>query len=202
MTKLHVNLAYQNMTEEGFEFLKCQNLHPEFYFCGDSVDKIERVDLQRLMDVVEKNSFESTLHAPFFDLNIGARDSRIRIVSFERLIWGLEAAAMLNSKIVVVHPGYGPWVLNHNFEPWLKRATPLLHKLCEHAASLGLKIAFENIYDSSPDDLLELLSTVNVPHAGICFDVGHFNVFSKIPVNFLAGGFRFYSYCYLQRYSG
>lgn len=183
MTKILVNIAYQNMTEQGFEFLNCQGLHPEFYFCGDSVDRIERSHLQNILNTVEQHSFESTLHAPFFDLNIGARDSRIRHVSFERLIWALEAAAILKSTIVVIHPGYGPWVLSHNFEPWLKRATPMLHKLCEHAASLNLKIAFENIYDSKPDDLLQLIQTVNVPHAGICFDVGHFNVFSKLPMS-------------------
>lgn len=182
MPQINLNIAYQNMTDEGFDFVTCQGLQPEFYFCGDSVDVIERVDIERLKAIAKAGNFSSTLHAPFFDLNIGARDRSIRVVSFERLIWALETAALLGSSLVVVHPGYGPWVLNHNIDQWLKRAATMLHKLVEHAAGLNIKIAFENIYDSEPDDLLKLLHEVNSEHAGICFDVGHYNVFSRVPM--------------------
>lgn len=182
MLPLHLNIAYQNMTQDAFDFIAGLNLQLEFYFSGDSVDVIELVDIQRLKKIVTANNFSSTLHAPFFDLNIGARDSGIRQVSFERLIWALETAARLGSDLVVIHPGYGPWVLQHNFLPWLKRAEKLLQKLATHAASLNLKIAFENIHDSTPDDLLSLLKAVDFPHVGICFDVGHYNVFSRLPM--------------------
>jgi sugar phosphate isomerase/epimerase len=182
MAQIHVNIAYQNMTDDGFDFLACQGLHPEYYFCGDSVDVIERSDIERLKKVAATKQFSSTLHAPFFDLNIGARDHSIRLASFERLIWALETAALLESKLVVMHPGYGPWVLNHNFDQWLNRATPMLEKLASHAGSLGLRIAFENIYDAEPDDLMLLLERVSARNVGICLDIGHFHVFSRFPL--------------------
>lgn len=182
MAQIFVNIAYQRMNPDGFTFLSQQNLHPEFYFCGDSIDRIERETITGLKSLVEANGFSSTLHAPFYDLNIGARDRSIRIASFERLIWALETAAMLGSRIVVVHPAYSAGPGEIDIDSWLKRAGGLLQKLVEHAASLNLKIAFENIYDSKPDYLFKLLSVVDSANTGICLDVGHFNIFSPLPM--------------------
>ena len=182
MARIFVNIAYQRMTPDGFKFLSDRQLHPEFYFCGDSIDTIERQNITELRGLVESSSFSSTLHAPFYDLNIGARDRSIRIASLERLIWAVETAAMLNSKVVVVHPGYGVGPGEIEISPWLTRAGGLLKKLLEHAAERNIKIAFENIFDSRPDYLVKLLEHLDAPHAGICFDVGHFNLFSPLSM--------------------
>ncbi len=182
MARIFVNIAYQRMTPDGFQFLADRQLHPEFYFCGDSIDTIERQTITELRGLVESSSFSSTLHAPFYDLNIGARDRSIRVASFERLIWAVETAAMLSSKLVVVHPGYGVGPGEIEISPWLTRAGGLLKKLVEYAAARDIKIAFENIFDSRPDYLARVLEFLDSPHAGICFDVGHFNLFSPQPM--------------------
>ena len=182
MSGIHVNLAYRNMTQEGFDFLHHQNLHPEFYFSGDAIDNMTEEKMKFFQNQVIEKNFTSTIHAPFFDLSLGARDKRIRKVSYERLSWALEAAAKLNATQVVIHPGYGPWVLGHKLEIWLKRSETKLNRLVKRATKLGLKLAFENIYDDSPRDLLTFLEAFPQENVGICFDVGHFNVFSKVPM--------------------
>lgn len=182
MARININIAYQRMSSDSFDFLSHQDLHPEFYFSGDDVDVIEKDQLLSFRSEVDERNYQPTVHAPFFDLNIGARDSQICRVSFERLFWAVEVAALLRAGVVVVHPGYGPWILGHKFDAWLSRSGKYLIKLCEHAASLGIRIAFENIYDSSPEDLSKLLQLVDLDNAGICLDVGHFNVFSKHPL--------------------
>lgn len=182
MPRLNINIAFQRMSSDSFDFLSHQDLHPEFYFSGDDVDVIEKDLIMSFRAEVEERKFQSTVHAPFFDLNVGARDSQIRQVSFERLFWAVEVASVLKASVVVVHPGYGPWILGHKFDAWLSRAGKYLIKLCDHAASLGIKIAFENIYDAAPDDLAGLLALVDHDNAGICLDIGHFNVFSKKPL--------------------
>lgn len=199
MTGLHVNIAYPRMTAEGFAFLAQQDLHPEFYFCGDSIDTIERDVIEGFKKLVETKNFRSTLHAPFYDLNIGSRDRSIRIASLERLFWALETAAILGSKIVVVHPGYSVAPGDTDIDSWLKRAELFLNKLIEHAASLKIKIAFENIYDNKPDYLCKLLQNTDASNTGICFDVGHYNIFSQIPMNewFARFGSRIYE-CHLH----
>ncbi|MDN5278551.1 MAG: hypothetical protein PWR01_2516 [Clostridiales bacterium] len=182
MPRINVNIAYQRMSADSFDFLSHQDLHPEFYFSGTDVDRLEKDVILNFRNEVHERNYVSTLHAPFFDLNIGARDSQICRVSFERQIWALEVASILKSEIVVIHPGYGPWVLGHKFNAWLARAEKYLIRLVEHAASLNLKIAFENIFDATPEDLARLLELVDHDCAGICLDIGHFNVFNKQPL--------------------
>lgn len=180
MPQIFVNIAYQRMTADGFKFLIDQGLFPEFYFCGDTIDSIERQTINDIKSLIETQSFASTLHAPFYDLNIGARDRSIRIASFERLIWAIETATMLGSKIVVVHPGYGSG--DTDIDAWLSRAGAIIKKLIEYAAERNIRLAFENIYDNRPDYLVKLLQFADSPYAGICFDVGHFNIFSQLPM--------------------
>lgn len=182
MPQVNVNIAYHRMGEDSFDFLSHQDLHPEFYFSGDDIDFIEKDVIMDFREEVLNKGFAPSVHAPFFDLNVGARDSQIRRVSLERLIWALEVASTVQAKVVVVHPGYGPWVLGHKIDAWFARAEKYLLKLIEHADSLGIKIAFENIYDSDPNDLKALLKIVDHKNAGICLDIGHFNVFSKFPL--------------------
>ncbi len=182
MPQIFVNIAYQRMTTDGFKFLSEHKLFPEFYFCGDTIDTIERQTIADIRSLTEELGFRSTLHAPFYDLNIGARDRNIRIASLERLIWAVETAVMLGSKVVVVHPGYGLGPGEIDIDLWLSRAGSMLQQLVAHASSRGVKIAFENIYDSKPDYLVKLLTLVNSATAGICFDVGHFNIFSPLAM--------------------
>ncbi|GAB1352756.1 MAG TPA: sugar phosphate isomerase/epimerase family protein [Candidatus Rifleibacterium sp.] len=182
MPQIFVNIAYQRMTADGFKFLADQKLFPEFYFCADTIDTIERKTIEDLRGLAESQNFRSTLHAPFYDLNVGARDRSIRMASFERLIWAVETASILGSGVVVVHPGYGVGPGEIDIEIWLGRAGGFLKKLVEYAGERNIKIAFENIFDSRPDYLVRLLDFVNAPNAGICFDVGHFNIFSKLPM--------------------
>jgi len=180
MPQIFVNIAYQRMTADGFNFLIDRGLFPEFYFCGDTIDNIERQTINDIKSLVTTQNFASTLHAPFYDLNIGARDRSIRIASFERLLWAVETAAMLGSKIVVIHPGYGSGDVD--IEPWLDRAGSIIKKLLEYASERNIRLAFENIYDNRPDYLVKLLQFAGSPDAGICFDVGHFNIFSQVPM--------------------
>ncbi len=175
-------MAYQRMTNDGFDFLEHQDLHPEFYFAGDAIDSISESVITDFRAEVKARNFAPTFHAPFFDLSLGARDRKIRKVSLDRLMWAVEAAHKTNASQVVIHPGFGPWVHGHRLEPWLKRAEVKMRRLIAHAESLGLKLAFENIYDQNPDDLLRFLSYFESPNVGICFDIGHFNVFSKVPI--------------------
>ena len=47
----------------------------------------------------------------------------------------------------------------------------------------GILFALENIYERKPDRLVELIERVNHPRFKSCFDIGHFNVCSQIPLD-------------------
>lgn len=183
MTLLNVNIAYQRMDVDTFNFLSCQDVHPEFYFSGDAIDTITESTLSSFENEVKTRNFKPTLHAPFFNLNLGARDRRIRKVSYDRLDWAINIAARFDAEQVVIHPGYGPWVLGNRMNNWLNKAEHKLVRLMDKANQLGIKLAFENIYDEDPNDLLKFFDRFQFDNIGICFDVGHFNVFSKLPMD-------------------
>ena len=176
---LFVNIRVLPLRLEDFEFLALQNLQPEYYFSGDAVDEYSGEKLDQLTASLEKWKFSPIFHSPFFNLNPGAQDAKIRAVSEERILWALQTAKHLGADQVVVHPGYGPWVPKRSFPHWLERARGSLAKIVAQAADLQIKIAFENIYDPGPEDLAALIALFPPETVGVCFDVGHFNLFSE-----------------------
>ncbi len=180
--EIHVNIAFKYMKAEDFEFLGLQHLHPELYFSGDDADSVATERLDQIKEEMTRRAFRPTFHAPFYDLNPGAHDAKVRQVALERYLWALEMGKKFGARHVILHPGYGPWVLKKDFGGWLNRARAVLDKVVEKARALELKIAFENIYDDSWTELAELIGGYPAEMVGICFDVGHFNIFSEKPM--------------------
>jgi len=179
---LYVNLAFRHMNAEELDFLSIQNLQPELYFSGDDIDRISAADFETLRKDISARGFRPVWHAPFYDLNVGAHDPKIRTLSLERLLWAVDTAKSFGAAQIVVHPGFGPFVFGKNFPHWFDRAKPQVDKLVDHARSAGIRLAFENIYDSTPDDLVALVEPYPETVAGICFDTGHFNLFSQVSL--------------------
>ncbi len=176
---LYVNLSYRHMKAEELDFLAIQGLQPELYFSGDDIDTTAPEAFDTLRSDIEARKFTPIWHAPFFDLNVGAHDPKIRSISLERLIWSIDTAKRFGADQIVVHPGFGPYILGKNFSHWFERARPSLDQLIEHAQKAEMRIAFENIYDACPADLAALVEPYPETVAGICFDTGHFNLFSQ-----------------------
>ncbi|GAB4280994.1 MAG: hypothetical protein Kow0029_25890 [Candidatus Rifleibacteriota bacterium] len=72
MAQINVNIAFKRMSQDSFDFLSHQGLHPEFYFSGDDIDIIKKDLIATYRREVEERGYRPTVHAPFFDLNIGA----------------------------------------------------------------------------------------------------------------------------------
>jgi sugar phosphate isomerase/epimerase len=170
------------MTGEAFELLAEHKMFPELYFSSRDIDKINEDFLCSLRKLIDKHQFRSSLHAPFMEQDIGSPDESLRQKTYKRLRCTLDVAARLGSQRIVVHPGYGDMPDESDFRQWLKRAGGLLKSLCQSANELGQKIAFENIYDSTPERLNMLLDAIESESAGICFDTGHYNLFSPLPM--------------------
>jgi len=177
--EIFVNLSFDHLSNEDLDFLAIQGLHPELYFSADHIDNLTEEHRRRILGELKNRGFRPSLHAPFYDLNSGAHDSKLRAIALERLNWALDAAQAFRADQIVCHPGHGPWVLGRQFPNWLERARKTLSEVVKRAGELNLRIAFENIYDTDPADLLELLRAFPEKHVGFCFDLGHFNLFSQ-----------------------
>lgn len=120
-----------------------------------------------------------TVHAPFLDLNPGASDSYVLDATRKRFQELLVVAKILEAEVIVFHTGYHPAKIDPIFDEWFERALETFRSI---SFSTNLKLALENIFDQTPVVLKKLLD--NLPeNVGVCIDVGHLNLFSKVPLS-------------------
>jgi sugar phosphate isomerase/epimerase len=178
MVNPYVHVPYHRI-EDYLHFIKENRINLEVYFSSQSLDTIENSDVVRLREKLDYNpSF--TVHAPFMDLSPGAVDSKARAVTMERFSHTLAIAEILEPKTVVFHSGYEKWKYALDIDLWLEKSLLTWKPLVARAKDAGVKIAIENIFEDEPSNLRMLMEEVGSGNFGICFDTGHFNLFSRI----------------------
>jgi sugar phosphate isomerase/epimerase len=119
---------------------------------------------------------------PFMDLSPGAVDSDVRDSTLKRFLAVTEVAGLINAKCVVFHSGYEKWKYDHSIEPWLGNSLKFWPEVIKAAKEAGTRIAIENIFEEDPGSLKLLMEGLDTSVAGICFDTGHFNIFTRLPL--------------------
>ena len=122
---------------------------------------------------------ELSVHAPFMDLSPGAVDEKIRAVTIDRFGKTLDLAGALGAGTIVFHSGYEKWKYSLRMDLWLERSVLTWESLLKRAQKAGIRIAVENIFEDSPENLEALFGVLGCESFGLCFDTGHFNLFSK-----------------------
>ncbi len=148
------------------EFCTAWNMDEKF----DEVDK----DLQKKMKGVPK----SLLHAPYNELFPCAIDKKARALAAERYRQAIDLAKRYGASKVIIHGGYNPWIY---FPVWYTEQSVLFWKefLQEDP---GVEIVLENVLETEPEWLLDIVKGVDDPRLKLCLDIGHVNAYSKIPV--------------------
>lgn len=181
MSEVHVHVPY-NRVAEYLVFIKQHKLNLEIFFQASSLDTLNSADIERLKDSLEYKPSLS-IHAPFMDLSPAAVDSKVRAVTMERFLQVLDIAESLSPEIIVCHSGYEKWKYALNTDIWLRESVKTWTPLIEKAERLGVRIAIENIFEDEPSSLSLLMKEFQSENFGICFDTGHCNLFSKVPLS-------------------
>ncbi len=182
---VHVHIPYPRVFDS-IGFLRENRINPEIFFPSDQLDVVSPADIDRL---AERLDWPHTLsiHAPFMDLCPGAVDSRIAAVTLERFLQTIEITAPLEPLAVVFHSGYEKWKYAGNTDIWIRKSSAVWRKVLELAEKTGVKVAIENIVDAEPSHLVRLADEIDHPLFGLCLDVGHRELFSKLsPAEWLA----------------
>ncbi len=145
------------------------------------LDSISSGDILTVRKILEHNPSLS-IHAPFMDLSPGAVDAKVREITINRFTHVLDIAEILRPKAVVFHSGYEKWKYALNIDLWLEKSLLTWLPLNAKAAEIGTKIAIENIFEDDPANLKLLMEKIDSENFGICFDTGHFNLFSRVPL--------------------
>jgi len=179
---LHVHVPYQQL-EASIPFLVENRLQPEIAFKGSDLDRLTPDSIPRLGRQLADSGLGCTLHAPFMDLNPGSPEPLVYSATRIRFEQTLDAAEAFGAKLVVFHPGYDPWRYAGQDSLWLEHNLRFWPPLLERAARFGCMIALENIFERKTETLAALLNQLDSPQLGHCFDVGHWNLFSELPLS-------------------
>lgn len=181
MIQPHVHVPYQRM-EEFLPFIRSQRLNLEIFISSDSLDSM---DSSHLIGLRERLDYAPalTIHAPFMDLSPAAVDSRIREVTVERFKSVFGIAEILSPKSIVFHSGYEKWKYALKADLWLEYSLRTWRLFSKRAEDLGVKIVIENIFEDEPRNLRMLMEEMSSEYFGLCFDTGHFNLFSRVPLS-------------------
>jgi len=180
MEPIHVHIPFPKL-KDYFEMIRVRRYDLEIYFSAAVLDQIEKVDLEKLLERLDWNP-KLTLHAPFMDLNPGAVDPMVRSVTQVRFRQLLNIAAILKPRAVVFHAAYDRWRYGGRKDVWLDYSLDTWHKVMESASKIGLRVAVENVFDEDPEALQMLIEKIDSPDFGFCFDTGHVNLFTKVPL--------------------
>jgi len=176
----HVHIPFDKIGEY-LDFILKQSLDLEIYFSATVLDTISVNRVASISEMLSHNPSLS-IHAPFMDLSPGAVDSKVREATMNRFSHVLDISEILKPKAIVFHSGYEKWKYALNKELWLEKSLMTWQPLNARAEAMGVKIAIENIFEDEPENLVMLMEAMDSANFGICFDTGHFNLFSKVPL--------------------
>lgn len=118
-------------------------------------------------------------HGPFSELSPCAIDPLVRAVALRRFGQAANLCRRYGVRRMVVHSGFIP---NVYFPEWfVEQGSRFFQEFLQSQPS-DFQIMIENVLDPDPSPLLELVERIDDPRAGVCLDVGHAHVVSKIPV--------------------
>jgi sugar phosphate isomerase/epimerase len=149
----------------------------ELFVKAHELDALGRQEVRRLREQLGFCAGLS-LHGPFMDLSPGAVDEAVREVTLRRFRQALGLAASLGARTLVLHSGYEKWRYGKRPEVWLEGSLRTWEAFLPEAQKEGVKVAVENIFEDSPDNLALLMRELGSEAFGVCFDTGHFNLFA------------------------
>ena len=98
-------LATENMAmKEALDYFE-SNKYIEYVEILHDYPYREINDNNELIDLINSYSLKYTIHSPFIDLNIASLNSALARLSVEEIKRSIDLANMIDSNIVVVHPG-------------------------------------------------------------------------------------------------
>lgn len=143
---LYLNLDLNQIVEKlagyGYSSLEIVADVPQKW--SEDFDKKEQ---RKLAETLQSFGFQSSIHAPIWDINIASHISNFRNISVNQIKWSMDLAQNLGSKLIVLHPGHMPPFL---FVTSLREKCKMnfinsLQILLNYSLETGVPIGLENI---------------------------------------------------------
>ena len=180
MINPHVHVPFSRIGAY-LDFINEHRINLEIFFSASHLDSMKDNEIIILLEKLDYKP-SITIHAPFMDLSPGAVDMHVREITVKRFSQVFDVAEAISPHVIVFHSGYEKWKYAHNIEMWLEGSIKTWEPFLKRAADIGTKIAIENIFEDEPTNLRLLMEKLSSELFGICFDTGHCNLFTRIPL--------------------
>jgi len=158
------------------------NVSPEIGVHSYNMDSLGEKGFDKIAEKLHEHGMTCTVHAPFRDLVPGARDEVIREATMKRLREALHLTRNFPKKQMVFHHAYWEFAHGEVYDAWLQSSLKTWGEVVNEAAKQNFVVAFENVFEKNPDVLCRLMREFDSDMVGVCFDPGHFNLFSEISL--------------------
>ena len=116
---------------------------------------------------------------PVIDV-IHSENKKVREAARQMVFQSLDIVRELKAERIVFHGNFNPLVRGERYQPnWIERDVIFWSEVLEKCPAT---VVLENTYEPTPETFRTVLDAVNSPRLKICLDMGHMNVWSKVPL--------------------
>lgn len=141
--------------------------------------------LQSYKSALENFGNEVAIHGVFMDMVTASRDAKIVTIAKERILQNIEIAKYLGANIVTVCSCFNPCIATGSpryVDGYKQRQIKFWSEILESAKDSNLTLVFENLWESEPAFVRDVLDGVNSKNFKALLDTGHANIFSKVSI--------------------
>ncbi|NJB68039.1 sugar phosphate isomerase/epimerase [Desulfobaculum xiamenense] len=180
MNIFHVNLplSYAAREPRYIDLFIEHGLNPELDIDLAAFETLDMAWHRATADRLHQAGLCCAVHLPFQDLHPGSPDRLIREATATRLAMAFDIAEIYAPTHLIGHAMYSNWLYNGLHDAWLDASTltwnTLLALWPNHPP-----LYLENVYETAPESLAELVSRITEGPCGVCFDIGHWHAFGN-----------------------
>ena len=130
-------------------------------------------------EIFKEFKFGKSLHAPFWDLNLGSKNAAVREATMKAYNYAYDVAKKLGCTEIVVHNGFVP--NTSYYEGWTKNAVKFWEEFFSDKDD-SITMMIENQCEEDSTVLQMEIDAVNDPRLKVCLDIGHAHANSKMSV--------------------
>lgn len=127
---------------------------------------------------------EVAIHGVFMDMITASRDAKIVNVAKKRIMQNIEIAGQLQAEIVTFCSCFNPSIARSPgyIDGYKQRQIKFWTGILESMADSSLLLVYENLWETQPKLVRDVLDGVNVEKFKALLDTGHANIYSKVPI--------------------
>ncbi len=182
-TRFHVSVMLDRF-DGGLAAARREGFLPEIRMADvEHLRLLDAASLSRMRALLDEGGAGALVHGPYLGLDVASLNGHIAGYSAECLERGLAATAALGGSVMVVHTNYSPFFSRAGLRDWMRNWSERMTAVAGSARTLGVRVALENVWERTPEELERLVDALPRGSVSVCLDTGHVAAFSRLPVS-------------------